>query len=99
MILPDPSIQDRVHGTVGTALNNDTMTPLLSAPDTILWLVFAAALLLFLTIIFLIMRARVTSAKLYADAVDTKFFQPAGEDTEIIFDDRTGLSCMVMSLN
>ncbi|MEL7489796.1 MAG: DNA recombination protein RmuC [Pseudomonadota bacterium] len=89
MQLEDPSIQDRVHGTVGTEIDAGAATPLLTAPDTILWLVFAGALLLFLVIIYLIMRGRVASATRYAEAAEKKFFQPAGEDAEINFDDHT----------
>ena len=87
MQLLDPSTQDRVHGAVGAAIKSETATPLLTAPDTILWLVFAGALLLFLTIIYLIMRGRIASATRYAEAAEKKFFQPAGEDAEINFDD------------
>ncbi len=88
MKLSDPSIQDRVHGTVDNAAAAAIAAaePLLTAPNTILWLVFAGALLIFLLIIYLIMRSRVVSAQRYAEAADAKFFQPAGDEAEITFE-------------
>ncbi len=90
----DPSIQDRVHGAVNNAADDAiaAVEPLLTAPNTILWLVFAGALLVFLLIIYLIMRGRVASAQRYAEAADAKFFQPAGEEAEITFEDEPGRS-------
>ena len=83
----DPSLQDRVHGTV-SANSADAMKPLLSgAPDTILWIVFATALVIFFGIIGLIMRSRVASNARYQKAANSKFFQPAGEEADITFDE------------
>ena len=81
----DPSLQDRVHGAVGAASASGG-DPLLSAPSTILWLVFIGAILIFLIIIYLIMRGRVIAAAHEAKAAEAKFFHPAGENADISFE-------------
>jgi len=87
MELLDPSLQDRVHGTV-SADSASTIKPLLSGtPETILWAVVILSLVIFFSIIGLFMRKSIVSNARYKKAADSKFFQPAGEEADITFDE------------
>ena len=87
MAFLDPSLQDAVHGTVN-ATGVDAIEPLLSgAPDTIIQTAAAVTFLIFLLIIGLLMRNQLVRNRRAADAADAKFFQPAGDEAEIVFDE------------
>ncbi len=62
--------------------------PLISGPAPALWAGAGAFLLIFLVGMILIIRGRVTPAKSHGGKGDSRaYFEPAGEDAEIIFDE------------
>ena len=83
----DPSLQDRVNGSVDADGAANALTPLITGPTTIVWIVVATTIVLFLGIISLFMRRRAASSARYSRAAQSKFFQPAGEDADITFDE------------
>lgn len=62
--------------------------PLISGPAPALWAGAGAFLLIFLIGMMLIIRGRVTGGKARAGKTDSRtYFEPAGEDAEIVFDE------------
>ena len=86
MLLFQPSLQDGVQGAV---LAGDTadLAPLFSGPASILWLAAAGALLFFIIVLSLMIRGRMIRSARYAKAAEAKFFQPAGDEAEISFEE------------
>ncbi|MFC2951333.1 DNA recombination protein RmuC [Marinicaulis aureus] len=91
-----PSVQNQAEGieSVGETAQTETQTPapLISGPAPALWAGVGAFLLIFIIGMMLIIRGRVTRpAKRRAEVAGTTYFEPAGEDADITFDDDDSL--------
>ncbi len=87
-----PSVQTEAGGadSVGETAQLETQSPepLISGPAPALWAGVGAFLLIFLLGMMLIIRGRVTKpAKRRAEAAGKTYFEPAGEDADITFDE------------
>ncbi len=91
-----PSVQTEAEGLEGVGETTQTATspgePLISGPAPYLWAGVGAALLIFIVGMMLIIRGRVTHAKPQRRKKGEKgekqsYFEPAGEDADITFDD------------
>lgn len=87
-----PSVQTETEGTegVGQAAHTESSSPepLFSGPAPALWAGVGAFLLIFVIAMMLIIRGRVTRpAKRRAEAANKTYFEPAGEDADITFDE------------
>ena len=78
--------QDGASGTGAETLSEASSEPLLTGADEALWVGFGAFILVFLVVMIAIIRARVIKPAERA-ARDTRFFEPAGADAEITFDE------------
>jgi len=88
-----PAVQDGTEGIEAVAETPADPGPLIDAPDAALWVGFGAGILIFVLILLAIIRGRVVkpaarrrAAARHADA-NASFFEPAGDDAEITFDD------------
>ncbi len=91
-----PSVQNQAEGieSVGETAQTETQAPapLISGPAPALWAGVGAFLLVFIIGMMLIIRGRVTRpAKRRAEVAGTTYFEPAGEDADITFDDDDSL--------
>ncbi len=90
MPLPLPSVQEPAVGPENAAQPAETLAaapqPFIDGPDAALWVGFGAFMFIFLVVLLLIIRGRVT-APARRKAMDARFFEPAGEGAEITFDD------------
>ncbi len=90
MPLPLPSVQEPAAGPEIAAQPAEMLVaaprPFIEGPDMALWVGFGAFMTIFLIVLLLIVRGRVI-APARRKAMDATFFEPAGEDAEITFDD------------
>jgi len=86
MQLPLPSAQDGAGGQEIAVTPASAATPFIEGPNAALWVGFGAFITIFLVVILLIIRGRVI-APARRKAMDATFFEPAGQDAEITFDD------------
>ncbi len=86
MQLPLPSAQEGAGGQEIAVAPKPAPGAFISGPDAALWVGFGAFLTIFLIVILLIIRGRVI-APARRKAMDATFFEPAGQDAEISFDD------------
>lgn len=88
MAVQTPPVQD---GTVDGSVADQAaaaVEPLISGPGPVLWGGFAAFIIIFLIVLLLIMRGRLSRpARRRHDEKPAEVFQPAGEDVEIAFED------------
>lgn len=76
---------DSMEAAEGAAQNPG---PLLTGPDAALWVGFGAFVVIFLLVLMLVIRGRVVApARRKAIAAQANFFEPAGEDAEISFEE------------
>ncbi len=90
MSLQLPSVQEPAAGPEIAAQPAEmlaaTPRPFIEGPDLALWVGFGAFMVIFLVVLLLIVRGRVI-APARRKAMDATFFEPAGEDADITFDD------------
>jgi len=83
-----PSVQEPSGGLQAVEETPTDLGPLLTAPDTVLWLGFGFTILVFFLGMIAITRARVIKPARQKHIEQNKtFFEPAGKDAEITFDD------------
>lgn len=92
MVRLAPSVQTEAESlqNAGEAAQTEVAAPepLVSGAAPVLWAGFGAFVLIFIVGMMLIIRGRVTHAKpKKSKHVETTYFEPAGEDAEITFDD------------
>lgn len=88
-LIPGMAAQDGASGTTETVASTveQDATPMISGPGTALWVGFGAFVLIFVLVIWAIIRGRVIKpAQRMAEAEPT-FFEPAGADAEITFEE------------
>ncbi|NOX83604.1 MAG: DNA recombination protein RmuC [Alphaproteobacteria bacterium] len=89
MPLPLPSVQEPATGPEIAAQPAETLAaarPFIEGPDMALWVGFGAFIFIFLIVLLVIVRGRVI-APARRKAKDATFFEPAGEDADITFDE------------
>jgi len=83
-----PSVQDGTEGIEAVAETPADPGPLIDAPDAALWVGFGAGVFVFVLILLAIIRGRVVKpAERRRASANTNFFEPAGDDADITFDD------------
>ncbi|MEO0878529.1 MAG: hypothetical protein AAFY22_02345, partial [Pseudomonadota bacterium] len=85
-IFVQETVPDELSNAVA-ATANSSATPFFDGPANILWIVVVSCFLIFFSIIYLMMRSRVLRDARAEKAAKAKYFQPAGADAEITFDD------------
>lgn len=83
-----PSVQERTDDI--QTIEQPDLKPFISGPDTALWVGFGAFITIFLIVILLIIRGRVIAPAKRKMAAQPTFFEPAGEDVEITFEEAIG---------
>ncbi len=86
MQLPPPSVQEGAGVPESFEQPAPASEPFLDGPDAALWVGFGAFVIIFFLVIMIIVRGRVVSPA-RRKAMDATFFEPAGEDADISFDD------------
>ncbi len=89
MPLPLPSVQEPAAGPEIAARPAEMLAaarPFIEGPDMALWVGFGAFIFIFLVVLLVIVRGRVI-APARRKAIDATFFEPAGEDADITFDE------------
>ncbi len=89
MPLPLPSVQEPAAGPEIAAQPAEALAaarPFIEGPDMALWVGFGAFIFIFLIVLLVIVRGRVI-APARRKAKDASFFEPAGEDADITFDE------------
>lgn len=88
MPLLSPSVQSETEGLQSETGTPPVVEPSLSGPAPALWAGFAAFVIVFIVVLMLIIRGRVIRPAARKTAAPTDFFEPAGEEAEITFDDQ-----------
>ncbi len=89
MSLQPPSVQESAAGPEIAAQPAEMLVaarPFIDGPDAALWVGFGAFIFIFLVVLLVIVRGRVI-APARRKAMDASFFEPAGEDADITFDE------------
>jgi DNA recombination protein RmuC len=89
MPLQPPSVQEPAAGPEIAAQPAEMLAaprPFIEGPDMALWVGFGAFIFIFLVVLLVIVRGRVI-APARRKAKDATFFEPAGEDADITFDE------------
>lgn len=81
-----PSVQDEAEGLQGVELAAQDSGPLFDGPVPVLWAGFGVFVVTFVIVLMLIIRGRVLRPA-QRNVVGANFFEPAGEDADITFDD------------
>lgn len=84
---PGPSVQDGGDSTKAVGETAQDPGPLLTGPDTALWVGFGAFVVIFLFVLMLVIRGRVIGPARRKALAEEPFFEPAGEGAEISFDE------------
>ena len=86
MKLPSPSVQDGAGASESIEQPAPVSEPFLSGPDAALWVGFGSFIVIFFLVLIVIIRGRVI-APARRKAMDATFFEPAGDDADISFDE------------
>ena len=87
MNLLTPFIQDGSGGVTEGSGSPAVSNPLIDAPDPMAWLGFGVFTVIFLFILLLMIRTRVTGPARRRAGAQKAVFEPAGEDADITFDE------------